>query len=70
MARYQIQSNTGNGWRDEPTNVYAKSNRQIAIAGAKVVDAEGRAFGRPALVRIARVGRWTGDFKEVVWKSY
>jgi len=70
MARYQVQSrSTADGpWIDESTCAYAQHDRNIAIARARVVEADARVFRQVKITRIVRIGRLGG--RTVVWTSY
>jgi hypothetical protein len=67
MAKYQIQSRQldATNWTDEVTVADARRSYNIAIAGARVVAAESRAFGTRKQVRVVKRSRIFGD--TVVW---
>ena len=70
MARYQIQIRKPgtSTWIDHPTNVYARRNYDIAVAGARVEDAAGWTYGNPVAVRVVRV-HWLTGTEKVVWPN-
>jgi hypothetical protein len=70
MARYQIQSRRlgTSTWIDQPTDAYACRNYNIAVAGARVADAAGQAYGNPVAVRVVRK-RWLTGTERVVWTN-
>lgn len=69
-ARYQVQSCTtaGGPWIDEVTCAYSQRDRNLAIARARVVEADARVFREVKLTRVVRIGWFTGQI--VVWTSY